>query len=194
MAAFVAALRVAASAPVDARSHADRIASLELSIMATRPSRRAHVASLMGAALDAGAWARIAVGLPPWAERPFGGRHGPPSGGTALARDVRIDPVGEAVTTLDVDEAVMDSIETVRALLAVPTGCEAAEDLWDRLERIALAPCFETSASCRGGRDRKRTLLILWLAFRRERPVVAAVLRKCLSLDRAWRAGAAGTA
>ena len=191
--ATVAALRLATNPFEGDRDHAVAVAALRAFAATSEPARRPQVVSL----IDAGPWAeaerRMSVGLCPRIERLCGWRDGlddvdaprRPSAAELAAADLA--RYTDSRTAVDVDLALARSIDVVKNLMALPSEGRTTEGAWRTLADAALALCVDPPALRMERLDRRRALMHLGLTLRRRRPLVTAVLRRRLGLERnAW--------
>lgn len=194
--AAVAALRIAASRSSGTFPHEVRVRRLRAALAAFEPAQRSHLAELMGAALAWEAAERIAAGLAPHGRRLRGWLTDVPTpDGPSLGPLVTIGPhqapapgavaqYTEAAAAGDVDFALCAAIDIVTEIVHRLRRGECVEVAFDALERTALALCVHPAPTAVDRDDARRTLVILTLTLRRRRPLVAAMLRRRLVLDR----------
>lgn len=76
------------------------------------------------------------------------------------------------------------AIEALRDVLALHKRGSQTEGAWTAFEAAAIELCLEPATCLANRLDARRVLLIVWRTVRRRRPLIAAVLRRKLSLDR----------
>jgi hypothetical protein len=194
--AAVAALRIAASRSSGTFPHEVRVRRLRAALAAFEPAQRSHLAELMEAALAWEAAERIAAGLAPHGRRLRGWftdvptPDGPPLGTLVTIGPHRAPAPGavaryaEAASSGDVDFALCAAIDVVAEIVRRLRRGEGVEVAFDALERAALALSVHPAPTPVDRDDARRTLVILTLTLRRRRPLVAAMLRRRLILDR----------
>lgn len=205
--ATVAALEIAAKSVDTEEEHARAVQVLRGFLAASDPERRADLAAMLEAGLRSAAGRRTAVGLAPLGRRLSGWLDGadetpsPMSHDTSEAVDVTPGDRARFAASAgsgDVDFVLLTSLGIVRDMVALPKRGTAIEGASSLLSRAALGLCVDPPASRAERLDRRWSLVQLGLTLRRRRPLVRAVLRRRLALDRAaWpgpvtRAGSPG--
>ncbi|RYB04444.1 hypothetical protein [Lichenibacterium ramalinae] len=153
---------------------------------------RAHVGALLEAASWAQAERRVRTGLRPYRTLPSdrrgdGGRIRPTSGvPVARSEDVPPDDLERywAAALADVSSSLSAAIDALGNVLALGELGLATEDAWAAFEAATIELCLEPAASLADRLHSRRVLLIVWKTVRRRRPLIAALLRRKLSLDR----------
>lgn len=195
--AAVAALRIASSRSSSAFSHAVKVRRLRSALSGLDQAEQHRLAAMMDAALAREADDRLAAGLPPHGGRlrgrlncvPVEGREPVPTltvveaaipypSADAVAR------YAEAAVAADIDVVQSTAVRVLCDILDRLTRGIDAENAFDALQHVALALCAQTATSLAEADEARRTIVILMLALRRRRPLVAAMLRAKLLLDR----------
>ena len=92
----------------------------------------------------------------------------------------------EAASVADVSSFLSAAIDALRDVLALNELGSPAEGAWTAFEAAAIELCLDPAASFADRPDARRVVLIVWRTVRKRRPLIAALLRRKLSLDR-WR-------
>ncbi len=199
--AAVAALRIAASRSSGTFPHEVRVRRLRAALAAFDPAQRAHLVELMEAALEWEAAERLAAGLAPYGRRLRGWLTDVPTadgprlgtivaiGSHRAAAPGAVARYAEAAAAGDVDFALCAAIDIVGEIIRRLRRGEGVEVAFDALERAALSLCVHPASTPADRDDARRTLVILALTLRRRRPLVSAMLRRRLVLDRRRWAG-----
>lgn len=185
-------LRLATTPPRTELEHDVALSGLEAFLPYLPEDHRAHVASLLQAASWAQAERRVGMGLRPYGSTPPSRRDGEgrvrPSEPMPASRPGRVplDDLAryEAATATDVSSSLSAAICTLRNVLELSRLGSQTEYAWIAFEAAAIELCLDPAASLAGRLDARRVLLIVWRTARRRRPLIAAVLRRKLSLDR----------
>ena len=186
------ALRLATTPSGTELEHDVALSGLEAFLPHLDDDHRAHVASLLQAASWAQAERRVGMGLRPYGCTPSSRRDDEgrvcPSEVMPASRPGASSPddlaLYGAATAADVSSSLSAADEALRDVLALHERGSQTDGAWTAFEAAALELCLDPAASFADRLDARRVLLIVWRTVRRRRPLVAAVLRRKLSLDR----------